>query len=83
MAHAGGVEVDDELGCLGSLETTPMGTTKRRRGADSAMTTEQLSGYRTGPQISSKNWCRCIGYRYRRARCIQNLRAKPTGDIWH
>jgi fructose-bisphosphate aldolase, class II len=81
MAHAEGVTVEGELGCLGSLETM-MGDKEGGHGADGAMTREQLL---TDPEQAAdfvKNTqVDALAIAIGTSHGAYKFSRKPTGDI--
>jgi fructose-bisphosphate aldolase, class II len=81
MAHAEGVTVEGELGCLGSLETM-MGDKEDGHGADGAMTREQLL---TDPEQAAdfvKNTqVDALAIAIGTSHGAYKFSRKPTGDI--
>ena len=81
MAHAIGVTVEGELGCLGSLETM-MGDKEDGHGADGAMTREQLL---TDPEQAAdfikKTGADALAIAIGTSHGAYKFTRKPTGDI--
>ena len=81
MAHAIGVTVEGELGCLGSLETM-MGDKEDGHGADGAMTREQLL---TDPEQAAdfikKTGADALAIAIGTSHGAYKFSRKPTGDI--
>ena len=81
MAHALGVTVEGELGCLGSLETMK-GDKEDGHGADGTMTREQLlTDVEQAADFVKQTQCDALAIAIGTSHGAYKFTKKPTGDI--
>src|SRR5690606_18907500 len=81
LAHAQGVTVEGELGCLGSLETM-MGDKEDGHGAEGTMTREQLlTDVEQAADFVKKTQCDALAIAIGTSHGAYKFTKKPTGDI--